>query len=58
MKKGRTAAAVILMLVCGLVGSFLGAFLYNAVGGAILGVLTAGIACIVYTIDNSGGPEG
>ena len=56
MKKGRTVAAVLLMLVCGLMGLFLGAFLGDAVGGIIAGVLIAGIACIVYTVDNSGGP--
>lgn len=37
MKKARTIAAVF----------------NNAIGGIILGVLIAGIASIVYTIDNS-----
>lgn len=53
MKKFRTVAAVVIMLIFGLIGFFIGALLNNSIGGAILGVLISGIACIIYTIDNS-----
>ncbi|MCD8100762.1 MAG: hypothetical protein LUE06_09355 [Oscillospiraceae bacterium] len=52
MKKFRTAAAVIIMLICAMAGFFAGAFLGNAMAGAILFSLIAGIACVVYTVDN------
>lgn len=53
MKKSRTLAAVVIMLISGFIGLFIGALLNNSVGGVILGVLISGIACIIYTIDNS-----
>lgn len=53
MKKLRTVVAVIIMLICGFMGLFLGALLNDPMGGVILGVLVSGIACIIYTIDNS-----
>lgn len=53
MKMLRTVAAVVIMLVFGFIGLFIGARLNNPVGGVILGVLISGIACIIYTIDNS-----
>lgn len=53
MKKFRTVAAVVIMLICGFIGLFLGAYLNDPMGGVILGVLISGIACIIYTIDNS-----
>ena len=52
MKKFRTVVSLIVMVLAGLVGFFLGAALGNAFGGAILFSLIAGIACIVYEIDN------
>lgn len=53
MKKFRTIAAVVIMLIICVIGFFIGSFLNNPIGGAILGVLISGIACIIYTIDNS-----
>lgn len=52
MKKFRTVVSVILMLLSGIVGFFAGSALGNAMGGAILFSLIAGIACVVYVIDN------
>lgn len=52
MKKFRTAVSVLLMTVAGLVGFFIGASMNQSFGGAILCSMIAGIACIVYTIDN------
>ena len=52
MKKFRTVVSVIIMLICGFAGLFLGASLNNAIGGCILGVLISGIACIIYVLDN------
>ena len=52
MKTFRTAVSVILMVIAGVAGFFLGAFLDAPMGGAILCAMIAGIACIVYTMDN------
>lgn len=52
MKKFRTVISVIIMAVAGIAGLFVGAFLNNMVGGAILFSMIAGIACIIYSIDN------
>lgn len=52
MKEHRTAAAVVIMLIFGFIGLFIGILLNNAVGGIISGILISGIACIIYTIDN------
>ena len=52
MKKFRTAASVITMLIAGTAGSFIGTALNNAPGGAILFSMIAGVACVIYTIDN------
>ena len=52
MSKFRTVVAVIIMILCGVAGLFLGATLNNAIGGGILGVLISGIACIIYVLDN------
>ena len=52
MKKLRTVVSVIIMILCAVVGLFLGASLNNAIGGCILGVLISGIACIIYVLDN------
>lgn len=52
MSKFRTVVAVIIMILCGVAGLFLGATLNNAIGGGILGVLIFGIACIIYVLDN------
>ena len=52
MKKFRTVASVISMVNAGTAGFFIGAALNNALGGAILFSMIAGIACVIYTIDN------
>ena len=52
MKKFRTVASIIIMVLAGIVGFFAGAALNDGFGGAILFSLIAGIACIVYAIDN------
>lgn len=52
MKKFRTAASVITMLIAGTAGFFIGAALDNALGGALLFSMIAGIACVIDTIDN------
>ncbi len=52
MKKFRTAASVLIMVIAGIAGFFIGAALDHALCGAILFSMVAGIACIIYTIDN------
>ena len=52
MKKFRTIVSLIVMVLSGIVGFFVGSALENAFGGAILFSLIAGIACVIYTIDN------
>lgn len=52
MKNGRTVVSVIVMVLSGVVGAFVGAALNDMLGGATLFSLIAGIACIVDAIDN------
>lgn len=52
MRKLRTAASAAIMIVSAAVGFFIGAALNDGLGGATLFSLIAGIACIVYTVDN------
>ena len=52
MKKFKTVLAVIIMVIAGIVGFFIGATLDEAMDGAILFSMITGIACIIYTIDN------
>lgn len=52
MKKSRTVVSVIIMVVAGIVGIFADAALNNTIGEAVLFSMIAGIACIVYAIDN------
>lgn len=52
MDKFRTVVSVIIMMIAGIVGFFMGAFLNDPMGGAILFAMIAGIACIIYVIDN------
>lgn len=52
MTKFRTIASVIIMVISGIAGFFIGAALDNALGGAILLSMIAGIACIIYALDN------
>ncbi len=49
MKKLRTVISVIAMVVFGIVGFFIGATMNEAMCGAVLFSMIAGIACIVYT---------
>lgn len=52
MKKYRTVACVIIMAIAAIAGFFIGSTLDEAMGGAILFSMIAGIACIVYSIEN------
>ena len=52
MKKFRTVSCVIVMAIAAITGFFIGAALDEAMGGAILFSMIAGIACIVYNIEN------
>ena len=52
MKKFRTVACIIIMVIAAIAGFFIGAFLDEAMGGAILFSMIAGIACIIYNIEN------
>ena len=53
MKKLRTVASILIMVLAGIVGLLVGASLQeDGLGGALLFSMIAGIACIVYTIDN------
>ncbi len=52
MKKFRTAVSILLMVLAGLTGFFVGAAMNDAMGGAVLFSMIAGIACVVYTLDN------
>lgn len=54
MNKFRTVVAVIIMVIAGIIGFFAGEFLVGTMHGAIWCSLIAGIACIIYTIDNQG----
>ena len=52
MNKFRTVVSLIVMVIAGVAGFFIGSALESAFGGAILFSLIAGIACVVYTVDN------
>ncbi len=52
MNKFRTVVSLIVMVIASVAGFFIGSALENAFGGAILFSLIAGIACVVYTVDN------
>ena len=52
MKKFRSTVSVIIMVIAGIIGFFVGGALNNVWGGAILFSLISGIACVIYTIDN------
>ena len=45
-------SCVIIMAIAAIAGFFIGATLDEAMGGAILFSMIAGIACIVYNIQN------
>lgn len=52
MKKFRTVISLIIMVIAGIIGFFVGASLNESMSGAILFSLIAGIACVIYAIDN------
>lgn len=52
MKKFRTVVSLIIMCIAGIVGFFIG-----SMGGAILFAMIAGIACVIYAIDNNAKQE-
>ncbi len=52
MNKNRTIGSVAIMIISAFIGFFIGTSLNDGAGGAILFALIAGIACIIYTIDN------
>ena len=52
MKKYRTVACVIIMAIAAIAGFFIGATLDETMGESILFSMIAGIACIVYSIEN------
>ncbi|MBQ8026387.1 MAG: hypothetical protein IJ259_08245 [Oscillospiraceae bacterium] len=52
MNKTRTMVALLLMVFAALIGFYVGSWLQAGMQGAILFSMIAGIACIVYTIDN------
>ncbi len=52
MKKFRTAVSVIIMVIAGIVGFFVGASVNEAMTGAVLFSMISGVSCIIYTIDN------
>ena len=52
MKKFRTMVSVIIMFFTGVVGFFVGSSLGSAFSGAIFCSMIAGIACVIYNIDN------
>ena len=52
MNKFRTIAALILMVLAGVAGIFVGSLLGSAVGGAILLSMIAGFAGVIYALDN------
>ena len=47
--------SVIIMTVMALTGFFIGGFLDNAIGGAVLFAMISGIACIIRAIDHRKG---
>lgn len=52
MRLFRMIVSVFVMLIAGLIGFFVGIRIDEAMGGAILFSLIAGIACVIYTIEN------
>ena len=50
MRKFKAVDAGCIMVLAGIVGFFMGAFLDNSMGGAILFSMVAGFACVVHAI--------
>ena len=58
MRKFKAVDAVCIMVLAGIVGFFIGAFLDNSMGGAILFSMVAGFACVVHAIGDRGRVNG
>lgn len=52
MKKFRTSISVTIMIFAAIGGYLTGSSANEAMGGAILFAMIAGIGCLVYAIDN------
>ena len=52
MRLFRMSISIFVMLIAGLIGFFVGIRIDEAMGGAILFSVIAGIACVIYTIEN------
>ena len=52
MKKFRTVTSIIIMVIAGIIGFFIGATMNEAMSGAVLLSMIAGFACVIYTLDN------
>ncbi len=48
MNKLRTVVSVIIMVIAAIIGLYVG----QGLDGAILFAVIAGIACVIYTLDN------
>lgn len=52
MRLFRMIISIFVMLIAGLIGFFVGIRIDEAMSGAILFSLIAGIACVIYAIEN------
>ena len=52
MRLFRMIDSIFVMLIAGLIGFFVGITIDEAMGGAVLFSVIAGIACVIYTIEN------
>lgn len=54
MNKFRTVVSVIIMILASIAGLYVGVALHegDALSGAVLFALIAGIACVIYVLDN------
>lgn len=52
MRLFRMIVSIFVMLIAGLIGFFVGIRIDEAMGGAVLFSVIAGIACVIYTIEN------
>lgn len=50
MDKLKIAGPVIIMVIAGIIGFYIGALVNDMFGGAVLFSLISGIACIIYAI--------
>ena len=52
MRLFRMIISIFVMLIAGLIGFFVGIRIDEAMSGAIIFSLIAGIACVIYAIEN------